>query len=127
MNRFRNVKWMAAGAALALVPTLMSAQMGGQADAKPARIAGKTLMAADELKWAPMPGLEGAQQAMLWGDPTKEAHRIFYKWPAGTKAPLHSHTNGDRGVVVSGTLSWRSRARLRRSSRPGPTSRSAAA
>jgi quercetin dioxygenase-like cupin family protein len=105
MNRFRNVKWMAAGAALALVPTLMSAQMGGQADAKPARIAGKTLMAADELKWAPMPGLEGAQQAMLWGDPTKEAHRIFYKWPAGTKAPLHSHTNGDRGVVVSGTLS----------------------
>jgi quercetin dioxygenase-like cupin family protein len=69
------------------------------------KIAGKTLMAVDELKWVPMPGLPGAQEAMLFGDPTKEAHRIFYKWAAGTKAPTHTHTSGDRGVVISGTLS----------------------
>ena len=42
---------------------------------------------------------------MLFGDPTKEAHRIFYKWAPGTKAPTHTHTAGDRGVVISGTLS----------------------
>lgn len=75
------------------------------AKAPSARITGKTLIAADEMKWVPMPGLEGAQQVALFGDPTKEAHRILYKWPAGTKAPLHTHTYGDRGLIVSGTLS----------------------
>ena len=75
--------------------------------AKPAtsKITGATLTAASELKWVAMPGLPGAEQSPLWGDSTKEAHGIFYRWPAGTKAPLHSHTFGDRGVIVSGMLS----------------------
>ena len=51
-----------------------------------------------------MEGLEGAKQAPLWGDPTKEMHGILYQWPAGTKVPLHTHTFGDRGVVISGTM-----------------------
>ena len=69
------------------------------------KITGITLMPAADQKWVAMPGLEGATQCALWGDSTKEAHRILYKWPAGTKAPLHTHTAGDRGVVISGTLS----------------------
>src|SRR5688500_13619798 len=85
------------------VPLLWSAQ---SADAKPrgTRITGTTLWPASDIKWVPMPGLAGAQQATLWGDPTKEAHGILYKWPAGTKVPVHTHTSGDRGVVISGTL-----------------------
>ncbi len=99
---------------IGLVPVLASARpdaSGGDdkaGDAKaamPARISGKTLLAASEMKWVPMPGLAGAEQVPLWGDPTKDAHRILYRWAAGTKAPLHTHTHGDRGLVVSGTLS----------------------
>ncbi|TAJ19416.1 MAG: DUF4437 domain-containing protein [Planctomycetota bacterium] len=107
MTTKRNLSLFAAGAAVALVPILIAAQ-AAQSDApkkEPQRIVGKTLLSVDELKWVPMPGLEGAQQAALFGDSTKEAHRIFYKWPAGTKAPQHTHSAGDRGVIVSGTLS----------------------
>ena len=89
--------------ALALVPWLVGAQqLENKASAK---IMGKQLVAASELKWVPIPGIDGAQQALLWGDPTKEAHRVFFKFPAGLKAPLHTHTHGDRGVVISGVLS----------------------
>lgn len=97
-------RWMLAtlACAAALVPVLWAAQ--AQATKQPSKIVGITLTPASDMKWAPMPGLEGAQQSPLWGDPTKEAHGILYKWPAGTKVPLHTHTYGDRGVVVSGTL-----------------------
>lgn len=104
MIRFRNLALIATGCALALVPLLMAAQ-AAPAKTPSQKITGTTLMPVGDLKWVPMPGLEGAQQAQLWGDPTKEAHRIFYKWAAGTKAPVHTHTSGDRGVVISGTLS----------------------
>ena len=102
MNVIRKLSWIGTGCALALVPLLVAAQ---SETTKSQKITGKTLMAVDELKWVPMPGLAGAQEAMLFGDPTKEAHRIFYKWAPGTKAPTHTHTAGDRGVVISGTLS----------------------
>jgi quercetin dioxygenase-like cupin family protein len=103
MNRFRSLSLIATGFALALVPLLMAAQ--NDSAKGPQKIRGATLMPAGEMKWVPMPGLEGALQVPLFGDPTKEAHRILYKWPAGTKAPTHTHTYGDRGMVVSGTLS----------------------
>ena len=64
----------------------------------------KDLRPASELRWEPMPGLDGAQQAPLWGDPAKGPHGILYKWKGGLSAPLHTHTNGDRGVIVSGVL-----------------------
>lgn len=64
----------------------------------------KDLRPASDIRWEPMPGLDGAQQSPLWGDPTKGPHGILYKWKAGLAAPLHTHTNGDRAVIVSGTL-----------------------
>ncbi|HTF88764.1 MAG TPA: DUF4437 domain-containing protein [Planctomycetota bacterium] len=70
----------------------------------PGKITGKTMIAFNELKWTPIANLEGAQQAPLWGETDKGAHRVMYMWPAGTKMEEHSHTNGDRGVVVMGTL-----------------------
>ena len=102
MTTIHCFRLLAPAFALALVPLLAQTDT---AKSMPARISGKTLIAADEMKWVPMPGLDGAMQVPLWGDPTKEAHRILYKWPAGTKAPLHTHSNGDRGMIVSGTLS----------------------
>src|ERR1700741_340592 len=102
MQSHQRLTWIATGCAIALVPWLLAAQ---KEEPKPQKITGATLMPAADMKWVPMPGLEGAMQVPLWGDPTKEAHRILYKWPAGTKAPVHTHTHGDRGVIVSGTLS----------------------
>jgi len=104
MNKIHAVSLFTTGLALGLVPLFLSSQAAPAAE-KAAKITGQTLMPAADMKWVPMPGLDGAQQVPLWGDPTKAAHRILYKWAAGTKAPLHSHTSGDRGVIVSGTLS----------------------
>lgn len=63
-----------------------------------------TLWSASELKWQPVPDVQGVQQAILWGNPEKGAHGTLIKFAAGTEVPLHSHTADDRGVVVSGTL-----------------------
>ena len=89
--------------ALALVPWLVGAQQLENKAA--AKIMGKQLVAAGELKWVPLPAIPGAEQAALVGDPAKEAHRAFFKYPVGLKSPLHTHSHGDRGVIVSGTLS----------------------
>ena len=117
MNAPRTIRFLALGSALLLVPVLCFglSQDSKPAPAKastpkpddkaaPAKVTGVTLMPAADIKWGPMEGLEGAKQAPLWGDPTKEAHGILYQWPAGTKVPLHTHTFGDRGVVISGTM-----------------------
>ena len=64
----------------------------------------KVLWPAADVPWETMPGLKGARQARLWGDPMSGEHGILYRWPAGTQVPVHTHTFGDRGVIVSGTL-----------------------
>lgn len=92
-----------AAAALAVLPVFVPAQDAKKA--KGPKIKGKTLIAAEELVWAPLPGIEGAEVVSLWNDHTKQAHRAFFKYPVGLKSPLHTHTHGDRGVIVSGTLS----------------------
>lgn len=114
MKNKQPILWLASGLVVGLVPLIVSAQKNEPpkekqaqpaASVQPQKITGKTLLAAEEMKWLPMPGLKGAEQVTLFGDPTKEAHRILYKWEAGLKAPLHTHTHGDRGMIVSGTLS----------------------
>lgn len=90
--------------ALALVPLFTFARsddMKGQAD----KITGQTLLAPGDLKWIPLPGIDGAMMVPLAGDPAKGPHRAFFKFPVGLKAPLHTHSFGDRAVIVSGTLS----------------------
>ena len=64
----------------------------------------KTVWSAGDVKWAPMAGLPGAGEATLWGDPSKGEHGILYRWPAGANVPVHWHTHGDHGVVISGTM-----------------------
>ena len=96
---------LAALAALCTIPLFARAEdKGGEMKPNTVKISGKTLVAASELKWIPLPGLDGAQQALVAGDPTKENHRVFYKFPVGLKSPMHNHSSGDRGVIISGTL-----------------------
>ena len=57
-----------------------------------------------DLKWAPLAaGPPGVTQATLWGDPAKGAYGGISKFPAGFSAPLHTHPNDHKIVVISGT------------------------
>jgi hypothetical protein len=71
--------------------TLLSAQ--AKAPAKKAAAPKGTMWSASELKWVDNPAIKGAQQAVLWGDPTKGAYGALKKVPAGTVLPMHTHTN----------------------------------
>src|SRR5262245_3043517 len=49
-------------------------------------------------------GGPGGTVADAWGDHPKGAFGAFIKCPAGFAAPLHTHTNAFKIVVVSGTV-----------------------
>lgn len=90
--------------AVAVVPWLVTAcAMTGHNEC--CEVKGLALIPAGELKWTPLPGIPGAEQVMLCGDTAKSPHRALFKYPVGLSAPLHSHSHGDRAVIVSGWLS----------------------
>ncbi|MGH9442392.1 MAG: cupin domain-containing protein [Thermoanaerobaculia bacterium] len=59
---------------------------------------------ADKLTWIDNPGAAGVKLAVLWGDPAKGPHASLHKFPAGFKAPLHTHSSDLRCVVIAGTI-----------------------
>lgn len=63
-------------------------------------------MPASDLKWVDLDpsGAPGVQIADVWGDHAKGAFGAFIKFPAGFTAPLHTHTNDFKIVVLSGTF-----------------------
>lgn len=62
-------------------------------------------IAAADLEWFDLDpeGAPGVQLATLWGEPFNGAFGAFFKLPAGFAAPLHTHTNPMKLVIVSGT------------------------
>ena len=104
--RARNVLAFAVSFVLA---TAVLAQGSGEAKSKSAPKAGAStpvVMPASDLKWTDLDptGAPGVKVADLWGDHTKGAYGAFVKFPAGFAAPLHTHTNAIKIVVVSGTF-----------------------
>jgi anti-sigma factor ChrR (cupin superfamily) len=65
-----------------------------------------TMMPASEMKWMDLDpaGAPGVKISTVWGDHTKGAFGAFIKFPAGFAAPLHTHTNAAKIVIVSGTF-----------------------
>jgi anti-sigma factor ChrR (cupin superfamily) len=63
-------------------------------------------MPAADLKWTDLdPTMApGVKIADVWGDHTKGAFGAFTKFPAGFKAPLHTHTSECKIVVIKGTF-----------------------
>lgn len=59
-----------------------------------------------ELTWGPCPPFmpDGCRIAVLHGDPAKPAADVFFKLPAGTRAPLHWHNSAERMVLVNGRM-----------------------
>ena len=92
-----------------IAATVVLAQGAGEAKEKSAAKAGAgapVIMAAGDLQWTDLDptGAPGVKIADLWGDHTKGAFGAFFKFPAGFAAPLHTHTNAVKIVIVSGTF-----------------------
>jgi quercetin dioxygenase-like cupin family protein len=61
---------------------------------------------ADELKWAPVPSIPGAQMAVMEG-PMNKAGAPFtarLKFPANSKVPPHWHSTIEHVTVISGVM-----------------------
>ena len=68
---------------------------------------GHTVVAPQDIKWGPAPEVlpEGAEAAVLFGDPGKEGlFALRLKVPAGYSVPPHTHPTDEVVTVVSGTL-----------------------
>jgi anti-sigma factor ChrR (cupin superfamily) len=99
--------FLAFAVALVLASAVL-AQGSGDAKAKSApktRASAPIFMPAGDLKWTDLnpTGAPGVKIADVWGDHTKGAYGAFLKFPAGFLAPLHTHTNAIKIVVISGT------------------------
>ena len=59
-----------------------------------------------QLQWGPCPPFlpAGCGIAVLHGDPAKDNADVFFKLPAKSAIPLHSHTSAERMVLVAGEL-----------------------
>jgi hypothetical protein len=65
------------------------------------------LWAAEDLKWEPLAGAPpGIMSVKLWGDNTTGAYGGLTKFPAGFKAPLHTHTYATKIVVMKGAYTY---------------------
>ena len=64
------------------------------------------VMPAADMKWTDLDPRNGpgVKIADISGDHTKGAFSSFIKFPAGFAAPLHTHTNPVKIIVVSGTF-----------------------
>lgn len=58
------------------------------------------------LVWAPCPDFmpKGCELAVLHGDPAKPNADVFFKVPAGSTLPVHSHSSAERMVMIAGEL-----------------------
>jgi anti-sigma factor ChrR (cupin superfamily) len=103
--RARNILAFAVSFVLA---TAVLAQASGEAKAKSAPKAGPNavIMPASDLKWTDLDptGAPGVKIADVWGNHATGAFGAFTKFPAGFTAPLHTHTNSLKIVVISGTF-----------------------
>ena len=92
------------------LPTLMIAVAlaGGASTALAESMDGHTIVAPQEIKWAPAPAVlpPGAEAAVLFGDPSKEGlFALRLKLPEGYSVPPHMHPVDEVVTVISGTFS----------------------
>lgn len=68
-----------------------------------------TIVTPEEAKWGPAPPFipDGAQIAVLSGDPTKPVpYAVRLKFPANYAIPAHSHPTDENVVVTSGAVTF---------------------
>ena len=59
-----------------------------------------------DLQWGPCPDFmpQGCEITVLNGDPAKKNVDVFFKVPANSKIPNHTHTSAERMILVAGEL-----------------------
>lgn len=62
-----------------------------------------TIVAWDEVEWAPIREGSPVSVFVLWGDPSSGAHGRLLTLPAGFNAPIHAHTGDYHGINLAGT------------------------
>jgi quercetin dioxygenase-like cupin family protein len=103
--RSRMAVGSAALLALIVVGVVWAAATEKKAPAHKASAAA-TAWSADDIKWEPVPGVEGAQMAMLWGDMKKGAYGALVKLPPNQDHPLHTHSAMVKAVVLAGEFRY---------------------
>jgi quercetin dioxygenase-like cupin family protein len=94
----------------AVITAFGAALIGKEAWSQPQRPGheeseGIELFARDKIRWQPGPSSlpEGAQMAVLEGNPSKEGPFVFrLKLPDGYRVPPHTHPKTERVTVISG-------------------------
>lgn len=89
-----------------VLAAVVSAQQPGGPNAPGAGKAGTPVfMPPGDLKWGDLnpTGAPGVKIADVWGDHTTGGYGAFLKFPPGFLAPLHTHTDAIKIVVISGT------------------------
>ena len=95
---------------LVAVPVVLVSSVLAQEAApdKPKKVfpAPPIFLSSSDMKWVDLDpdGAPGVKIADLWGNHAKGAYGAFIKFPAGFAAPLHTHTNSAKIVVISGTF-----------------------
>ena len=74
----------------------------GQAMAQASKTA--VVWPAGDLKWSDNPAIAGAKIATLWGDPKTGAYGALKSIPGGGVLALHTHTQDQRVIVLTGTI-----------------------
>ena len=59
---------------------------------------------AAEMKWSDNPAIKGAKIAVLWGDPKTGAYGALKTLPAGATIGMHTHTQDQKVIMLSGTV-----------------------
>lgn len=74
-----------------------------------------------DLQWGPCPEFmpEGCQIAVLHGDPAERNADIYFKIPANSEVPEHTHTSAERMILVSGELEVNYEGEQPKTLRPG--------
>lgn len=57
-----------------------------------------------DIKWVDNPAVSGAKIAVLWGDPKTGAYGALKKLPAGKTLALHTHSQDQKVLCISGTI-----------------------
>lgn len=115
-----NRRFVLLTAALALL--ISSPAFAAEKGKAPAKTSGgkAILTPAADLKWVTPPNSPpGVQMAVLWGDPAKGPHGALHKFSPGFVAPLHHHSAGYHGVVISGTMSMTPEGEAEKTLGPG--------
>ena len=95
-TRLSSVCMVLLGSALANILIVTTAVNAGQNDT-----AKNTHTSSDEVQWGSTPF--GPEAAMVSGEFSTGKHLTYIKFTAGMKTPMHIHTHGYIGIVISGT------------------------